>query len=59
MDRRRSSAPTCSGTSWPAVPHPPLLPQESSFKAELSSIVFLEMAEWRAAITGEPPDLIC
>jgi hypothetical protein len=53
MDRSRSRSRTCSRTSWPAVPRPPLAPQESSLNPELAYLVFLEMADWRAAITGE------
>jgi hypothetical protein len=35
------------------VPRRPLVPEESSLSAELTSIVFLEMTDERAAITGE------
>ena len=38
------------------VPHAPLVPQELSLKDELGSIVFLEMHEKRAAITGKLED---
>lgn len=44
---------TCSRTSWPEVPRPPLVPRESSLKSELTSIVLLEMADEFDAITGE------
>jgi hypothetical protein len=36
------------------VPHPPVAPQESSLNGEPASIVFLEMDDERAAISGEP-----
>src|SRR5258708_10396130 len=54
MDRTRSSARTCSGTGWPAVPRPLLAAQASSLDTERTSIVFLEMDDQRAEITGEP-----
>jgi hypothetical protein len=47
MDLSRSSPPTCSGTSRPAVARPPSVPQESSLDAELTSIVFREIDDER------------
>jgi hypothetical protein len=54
IDRSRSSPPTGSRTSWPAVP------QESSLKAEVTEMAFLEIATERARRdhrrTGRDPD---
>src|SRR5258707_10043211 len=54
MDHSRWNPRTCSGTSWPAVPRPLLAAQASSLDTERTSIVFLEMDDQRAEITGEP-----
>ena len=35
------------------MPRPPLAPPESGLNAELTYLVFLEMADERAVITGE------
>jgi hypothetical protein len=38
---------------------PPLVPQESSLNPELACIVYLEMADKRAAVTGEQAAIRC